>query len=60
MQDKMPSHIHTCIEIALECVDANQEKRPTINEIVDKLDEIDLDSVQVFSPRSHWPVISFH
>jgi pyruvate dehydrogenase phosphatase len=45
MQTRMPSdascEVKTCIEIALRCVENDREKRPTITEIVDKLNETD-------------------
>ena len=45
MQATMSSHIsqqvETCIEIALRCVEVDREKRPTIAEIVDELNQVD-------------------
>lgn len=33
--------IQTCIEIALSCVEADREKRPTISEVLDELNKFD-------------------
>ncbi|KAM3206205.1 hypothetical protein ACQJBY_061715 [Aegilops geniculata] len=46
MQGTISKHISrevkTCIEIALKCVEFSREKRPTINEIIQKLNKIDI------------------
>ena len=34
--------VRTCIEIALKCVEFNLVKRPTINEIIEELNKIDI------------------
>ncbi|EMS58529.1 hypothetical protein CFC21_095095 [Triticum aestivum] len=40
---KHTSHeVRTCIEIALSCVEFNRVKRPTINEIIQRLNKIDI------------------
>ncbi|XP_037423849.1 tyrosine-protein kinase JAK2-like isoform X2 [Triticum dicoccoides] len=36
------SEVKTCIEIALKCVESNRVNRPTINEIIQKMDKIDI------------------
>lgn len=45
LQETVPSHsseqVKRCTEIALRCVEFNREKRPTITDIVDELNEID-------------------
>uniref|UniRef100_A0A0E0DD19 Protein kinase domain-containing protein n=1 Tax=Oryza meridionalis TaxID=40149 RepID=A0A0E0DD19_9ORYZ len=33
--------VKTCIEIAVRCVEADRKKRPTVREIIDKLNEIE-------------------
>ena len=46
MQRTIPKHtsreVRTCIEIALKCVESSREKRPTIKEIIQKLNKIDI------------------
>ncbi|XP_037419419.1 putative receptor-like protein kinase At4g00960, partial [Triticum dicoccoides] len=40
---KHTSHeVRTCVEIALKCVEFSREKRPTIHEIIQKLNKIDI------------------
>jgi len=45
--------VQKCIKIALRCVEANRENRPTVKEIVDELDMVDLHraSFRVVDPR---------
>uniref|UniRef100_A0A453QBB1 Protein kinase domain-containing protein n=1 Tax=Aegilops tauschii subsp. strangulata TaxID=200361 RepID=A0A453QBB1_AEGTS len=46
MQGTISKHtsreVRTCIEIALKCVEFSREKRPTIKEIIQKLNKIDI------------------
>uniref|UniRef100_A0A8R7V2E2 Protein kinase domain-containing protein n=1 Tax=Triticum urartu TaxID=4572 RepID=A0A8R7V2E2_TRIUA len=46
MQGTISKHtsreVKTCIEIALKCVELGREKRPTISEIIQKLNKIDI------------------
>ena len=46
MQGPISKHtsreVRTCIEIALKCVEFSREKRPTIKEIIQKLNKIDI------------------
>ncbi|KAI4965315.1 hypothetical protein ZWY2020_054810 [Hordeum vulgare] len=36
------NEVKTCIEIALKCVESNRVNRPTINEIIQRMDKIDI------------------
>ena len=46
MQGTISKHtsreVRTCIEIALKCVESSQVKRPTINQIIQRLNKIDI------------------
>jgi len=46
MQGTISKHtsreVRTCIKIALSCVEFDQVKRPTINEIIQRLNKIDI------------------
>ncbi|CAL4979924.1 unnamed protein product [Urochloa decumbens] len=44
--------VKTCIEIALRCVEADRVKRPTIREIIDKLNEIETVRKSLIGQRS--------
>nr|WEM02089.1 wheat tandem kinase WTK-TM [Triticum dicoccoides] len=44
--------VKTCIELALRCVDTNREKRPSITEIIDELNNI---GTAKSTPKIQWP-----
>uniref|UniRef100_A0A0D3HNW0 Protein kinase domain-containing protein n=1 Tax=Oryza barthii TaxID=65489 RepID=A0A0D3HNW0_9ORYZ len=43
--------VKTCLEIALRCIDKDRAKRPTISDIVDKMNEIDTLKMSLLSKR---------
>lgn len=50
---RLRKEIQTCIEIALRCVEADREKRPTISEILDELNKFDTSAFNELSKMNN-------
>lgn len=43
------AQVETCIQIALNCLEEDKQKRPDIVEIIDKLNQIETDAKEVYN-----------